>query len=155
MFYGHLTSVTDARSTAVIVASGTIMILRMTVECHYLQFPYSKGNNCSRQPYICQHSIIWSSINLNLCSPPSIQLHNLTYLLNGLRVTTYCAQGSMRFHLEPHEKANYPRSPYASIVLVPHLFRGFQNMDLLHFSLASLDGGCVRLPIECPHIFGP
>jgi len=37
MFYGHLTSVIDARSTAVIVASGTRMILRMTVECHYLQ----------------------------------------------------------------------------------------------------------------------
>ena len=61
----------------------------------------------------------------------------------------------MRFHLEPHDKANYPRSPNASLVLLLHLFRGFQNTVLLHFSLISLDGGRVRLPIECLHLFGP
>lgn len=137
MFYGHLTSVTDARSTAVIVASGTRMISRNRMPL--LTNPYSKGNDCSRQPHIGQHSIIWPSVKLQYLLSLSVQLLNLTYSLNGPQVT-------LRSHLEPYDKANPPSppllSPSVSLVLVPHLFRGFPNMVLFHFSLASLDGGC-------------
>lgn len=155
MFYGHLTSVTDARSTAVIVASGTrysVYDSRMPL----LTVPYSKGNNCSRQPLVGERHITWPSVSLNNWPLTlSIQLLTLTYSLNGLQITVYCAQGTTGFRWEPHYEVNYPRPRYASLVLVPSLFREFQNKDLLHFSLGfslgSLNGGCIPMPIEYPH----
>jgi hypothetical protein len=83
MFYGHLTSVTDARSTAVIVASGTRMISRMTVECHYLQSHTVRETIVRANLSSASIHIIWPSVNPQYLLSLSVQLLNLTYSLNG------------------------------------------------------------------------
>ena len=154
-----------------------------------LTVPYSKGNDCSRQPRICQNSmtryvcslcfscgclsLVWSVWSISLyistccvwpyilhdCFPHSpasgwscslynnmavcqlqylfslsIQLLNLTYLLNSLS-DHILRTGKWNGTIGPTTRA-----PYASL-------DGFQDMVLLHFPLASLHGGRERLSI--------